>query len=934
MRLKITLFAAAALLVADTALASTFTSTSPTGFDTTAVGVSTVGGLVVDLFGTNTAHVISQSPASSLYQGYFNSNPGTIGTQTGFGPSTTNALGGGLQAVAFRFSLSDGDTAIGEFDYNENILLVNGLNFGNWSSVITENTDGLGNTGPYGFSSGGFRDDLLDTGWFFSDDPTLMIAFYNSLLGSNQLIFQVDDADYGDNYFDFAPGIENSLLNVGQPPIVIIANLPADSTGYWDINGDTVGAGGTRPNGSWQEANWSTSPDGSTQTLLWTDGADANFSAGNDATGQYTVDLDAPVIVRELSVENGQVTIAPTATLNHLTFTDPRDGESTITTGDNSLLALNTDVLASGNLTKTGDGRVDFNAPTVIDGIFSVHQGTVNVNSSLVSVETDNSGALTVNGNFTSPVDNNGFLGGSGLIKGNVQNVGIVSPGNSIGELTIDGSYTHSANAIYLVEISADGRSDLLNVSGSAVLNGGIVRTSLPQALYTEGFSWDILTAGAGITGNFASVQGQPDSESLDLILVNGADNGVDLQIKRTSYGTFGNTLGQQATGAGLDMVVPMARNKGDSMEAMLIAMDFGTSAQQIGDTLTGLSPEMYTSFSSTASQSAQHFAEKMASRSSDIREKSWLEGIAAVSRPGGPDAPDVSKNDNDMAQGDHALRHDWTAWGYYNGILSDRESSQQYLGYDASSNEVFVGLDREISPKLRVGISSGTVETDLEWQRPGDSGDQKSFLAGVYASLGVEGYYADTSLSFATYSNEAKRVNPINSILQPLSADFDGQSWLARLGLGYDFFLGGWSVGPTVSLSYLDLRTDDFQENEGGYLSMNVDKNTENRLISSLGVRVATLIQAGGITFLPRLEMTWKHDEEGDEHTLQAAFHDYPSASFSVPGAGVGKDILSSNIGVVALISETLSGHVQFESDMGDDYQNQVLSVGITYMF
>ncbi len=459
------------------------------------------------------------------------------------------------------------------------------------------------------------------------------------------------------------------------------------------------------------------------------------------------------------------------------------------------------------------------------------------------------------------------------------------------------------------------------------------MRTSLPQALYTDGFNWNILRAGDGVVGGFSSIQGQPTSQTLNLKLVNSA-SGIDLQIQRTSYSSFGTTLGQQATGAGLDMVVPMARNKGDSMEAMLIAMDFGTSAQQIGDTLTALNPEMYTSFSSTASQAAQHFAEKMASRSSDIRETSWLEGIAAVSKPGGPDAPAVSKNDNDMAQDDHALRHDWTAWGYYNGILSDRESSRQYLGYDASSNEVFVGLDREISPKLRVGISSGTVETDLDWQRPGDSGDQKSFLAGVYASLGVEGYYADTSLSFASHSNAAKRVNPINSSLQPLSADFDGQSWLARLGIGYDFFLGDWSVGPTASLSYLELRTDDFQENGGDYFSMNIDKNTENRLISSLGVRVATLIQAGGITFLPRLEMTWKHDEEGDEHTLQAAFHDYPTASFSVPGAGVGNDILSSNIGVVALMSETLSGHVQLESDMGDDYQNLVLSMGVTYKF
>ena len=94
--------ACAIALAAGSASASVFTSTTPTGFDATSVGASTVGGIVVEAVGTNGARVISQLAASSLYVGFYDSgtpvgyrgNPGTIGVQTGFSSSVLSALGG------------------------------------------------------------------------------------------------------------------------------------------------------------------------------------------------------------------------------------------------------------------------------------------------------------------------------------------------------------------------------------------------------------------------------------------------------------------------------------------------------------------------------------------------------------------------------------------------------------------------------------------------------------------------------------------------------------------------------------------------------------------------------------------------------------------------------------------------------------------------
>lgn len=209
-----------AALAASTAQATTFTTTSPTSGGALSSSFSEIGGIVLDLIGSNNARVTSQLAASSLFEGFANSNPLTIGTQSGFNTSVVNALGGGLKEAAVRITLSDGDTAAGNFDFNANTLLVNNLNFGNFSNVNAQETDSAGTTG-FSLSGGGFRNDTLDTGWFYVTEAGILSDFYNSLVSLGQVSYELDDAvNPGDNFYDFTLGIDSSQINVGQPPVV------------------------------------------------------------------------------------------------------------------------------------------------------------------------------------------------------------------------------------------------------------------------------------------------------------------------------------------------------------------------------------------------------------------------------------------------------------------------------------------------------------------------------------------------------------------------------------------------------------------------------------------------------------------------------------------------------------------------------------------
>ena len=69
------------------------------------------------------------------------------------------------------------------------------------------------------------------------------------------------------------------------------------------------------------------------------------------------------------------------------------------------------------------------------------------------------------------------------MITGSVTNSGAVSPGalkntangnteTSIGTLTVNGTYTQDSTGDLLIQVSDDGSSDRLNVSGNTTLDG------------------------------------------------------------------------------------------------------------------------------------------------------------------------------------------------------------------------------------------------------------------------------------------------------------------------------------------------------------------------------------------------------------------------------------------------------------------------------
>lgn len=208
---------ACCLMMTNIAQATVFTMMSPIG--QLPSGVTQVGGIVFQAKGQNGAVVTSQLAASSLFEGFASTNPQAIGTQSGFTPTILNGLGGGLTHIAVRITLFDGDTASGNFDFNQNFLRINGFELSgasNFSAVWTEQTN---NTGTVALRAPilGFDNDRLHTGFFSFTDSGFLANVWNSMQGGS-VVFSLRDIDPFDNYYDFKQGVDGGLINIGQPP--------------------------------------------------------------------------------------------------------------------------------------------------------------------------------------------------------------------------------------------------------------------------------------------------------------------------------------------------------------------------------------------------------------------------------------------------------------------------------------------------------------------------------------------------------------------------------------------------------------------------------------------------------------------------------------------------------------------------------------------
>ena len=183
------------------------------------------------------------------------------------------------------------------------------------------------------------------------------------------------------------------------------------------------------------------------------------------------------------------------ASLQGLGYVAMGDGHLTVN-ADESWPAFKGTISGSGSssLTVAGTATVALAGFNHYAGPTMVSSGKLLVNGSHVF-----GGAYTVAGGAT--------LGGKGTIGSAVNVEGTLAPGDSIGKLTVNGTYTQFASASLEIEIggAGSGQFDLLDATVSAALAGALEVTLTNGFMPAWGDTFLILRAGE-ISGEFATI--------------------------------------------------------------------------------------------------------------------------------------------------------------------------------------------------------------------------------------------------------------------------------------------------------------------------------------------------------------------------------------------------------------------------------------------
>ena len=495
-------------------------------------------------------------------------------------------------------------------------------------------------------------------------------------------------------------------------------------------------------------------------------------------------------------------------------------------------------------------------------------------------------------------IANGAVLTGVGRL-GSVDNHGTIAPGHSIGTLTLTGDYIHRDDATLLAEIEPGGGSDLLDIAGTATIEGGTVDILKLPGQYEGGTRYTLIDAAGGVTGTFDTLD--QDLPFLDLLLGYDAHH-VYLDVQRNDVdfaivcgdGTFNQCQVAGALDAiGHDHPIPT------DLETLLAEVTTLTLDQARAG-FDRLSGEAHGSLAGILFEGHALYGQAVSRRIADRRE-----AVGADRLHGG-------------------------AWVRAYGASSDLDDDGNAHAVDLEQRGLAVGFDAWGGEHWLVGASFNAMRVEADF-RPGDRGEADAKNASLYASVQGEHAYLDVVTSFAWWDNEVTRAIVVGDIDRQARSEYGGHRFVTHLEAGWAFDLGGHQqLTPLVSVEYARLDQERFREAGADDLNLVGGSQDVERTTVSAGLRWTTAFERGDWTIEPTVQARWLH-AFGDEHAEQTlAFVGAPDAGFRMRGVGWPQDRGLLGVGLQARHGDNLDLFVDVDYQAGGGLETRGIGAGL----
>lgn len=522
------------------------------------------------------------------------------------------------------------------------------------------------------------------------------------------------------------------------------------------------------------------------------------------------------------------------------------------------------------------------------------------------------SGGLMIDGVLGGGVDifDGTVLAGTGTVgTANINPGATIAPGNSIGTLRL-GEIHFRGGSTYEVEVNAEGQSDLIDVSGTAILEGGAVRVVAGTGSYAASTQYTILTADGGVTGTFTDGV-TSNLAFLDPSLSYDANN-IYLTMTRNSVGfqQVGITRNQIATGASVESL---------GQENAIYGAVLSLSESQVRTAFDQLSGEIHASAKTALIDDSRFVRNAVNDRLRAAFDGVGASGTAVTYEDGVP-WPVAANTDRFAlwAQG-------FGSWGHTNG---DGNAGR----LDRSTGGFFIGGDAPVFDSWRFGAVAGYSHTSFDVKDRHSSGSSDNYHLGLYGGTQWGDLAFRTAAAYTLHDNSASRSIAFPGFSETLKGDYNAGTAQVFGEVAHGFTMAGTRFEPFANLAYVNLHTGGFRETGGAAALASGSTNTDTTF-TTLGLRGSTTFDVKGAAVSAKGMIGWRHAFDGVTPASTMRFAGGGNA-FTVAGVPVARDAAVVEAGLDFALTPTAVLGVFYGGQFGSGAIDQSFKANLSTKF
>ncbi len=539
---------------------------------------------------------------------------------------------------------------------------------------------------------------------------------------------------------------------------------------------------------------------------------------------------------------------------------------------------------------------------------------------------------------------------GIGTINGSmtVQNGGIVSPGNSIGTLSLVGPLTMQSGGQVTIEANDAGSSSLLDITGAATLSGILQMEFDAGSAYYDGQLFTVLSATGGVSGTFSAVE----SNLLNITphaIYNANSVQVILELApvpppppppgppsppsppspppppiypvlsltgiRGNAKTVGNYLNSIHTTPFLQQQLTILSN---------------LSSTQLAKALESISPGSK-SFSTYVSQNTMFTVNKVATNRMSIQRSQNVMGhqnpkMASLFQESLSQGEGLfaANEENNLPRGSvtqaAAGKSEYAIWASGLGDFTHQNEEKQNPAFHATSGGGLLGMETVRFSTVLLGAAVGYVHSNIDMHQQAGNSDIDYYVAGMYETTYIHNGYIELSLwgGYNQFNNKRQIIYP--GFDKTARSSHHGWQITPSISAGYDFSCKWAVLEPFASLDVVVNFEQKFAEKKASPFNMEYSRNTSELLRFEAGVNVYGIWERNWGSCIVRETLSYVLRKPYHVGTVNAAIVGAPG-SFTVYSFTDQQNILSPGIEIFfkhkkgAFFSVTYDGEFGFGS-------------------